>query len=147
MSAGINPSPLTAINSKRFGGVRNSQRTTQQIKRRAAELLELHPHFRGRGGFVQFQCVGNRLILNGCLPSYYLKQLAQEAIRPMAAVIDQLQIENQIVVASPVGEVIPASVDPEVFEGFGIKQKTEGHNTIDQVIELKIDVPIRRIPR
>ena len=65
-----------------------------QIERRATELLEQHPHFRGRSDLVQFRCTGNILRLGGCLPSYYLKQLAQEAIRGL----EQLQIQNEILV-------------------------------------------------
>lgn len=75
----------------------------RQIEIRAAELLELHPHFRGRGRFVRFTCDGNCLTLGGCLPSYYLKQLAQEAIRE----IDEVEIVNQIMVTGMVGRVVP----------------------------------------
>jgi hypothetical protein len=42
--------------------------------------------------------------LTGRLPTWFLKQLAQEAMRGLPGVD---HVDNQIVVASPVGEVWP----------------------------------------
>jgi osmotically-inducible protein OsmY len=42
------------------------------------------------------------LILNGCLPTYYLKQVAQEAIARVAGV---QRVENRIAVVSPSGRL------------------------------------------
>jgi len=64
--------------------------------------LESHPHFRGRAEFVYCHCDGQTLWLDGCVPTYYLKQLAQEALREFR---DMVRIENRISVASPSGEM------------------------------------------
>jgi hypothetical protein len=41
------------------------------------------------------------LVLRGCLPSYYLKQIAQEAVASLEGVG---RIDNQIQVVAPVGQ-------------------------------------------
>ena len=46
----------------------------------ARELLERHPHFRGRLGDVKIEQQGRSLKLTGRLPTFYLKQLLQEAL-------------------------------------------------------------------
>ena len=81
--------------------------TPAPLEQTAQLLLDLHPHFRGRSEFVQCRCVDRCLYLDGCLPSYHLKQLAQEALRELEGVV---QIENRIVVASPLGEVVDAGI-------------------------------------
>ncbi len=70
----------------------------ERIVRQAAARLESSPTFRGRSQWVQFSCQGDCLLLDGCLPSYYLKQLAQEAIREVPGVT---RIVNRIVVSNP----------------------------------------------
>ena len=70
------------------------------IEARAVALLDQHPHFRGRSQFVGVELVDGTLVLTGQLPSFHLKQLAQEALRALADV----RINNQINVASPLGE-------------------------------------------
>jgi len=42
--------------------------------------------------------VGDTIVLSGCLPSHYLKQLLQEAIKVIAGVVD---IDNQVDVLWP----------------------------------------------
>ena len=68
----------------------------------ARATLESHPHFRGRSQWVQIRYRDGRLSLGGRLPSFFLKQLAQEALRQLDGVET---IENQIVVASPNGHL------------------------------------------
>ena len=68
----------------------------ERVARLATACLESCPSFRGRGKWVQFSCQDRCLVLDGRLPSYYLKQLAQEAVRGVAG-IDR--IENRIVVS------------------------------------------------
>ncbi len=75
---------------------------SRQIELRAAEALECHPCFRGRGRWIQCRCLNRCLQLSGKLPSFYLKQLVQEVLRDLDGVDC---IDNRIVVASPVGEV------------------------------------------
>jgi hypothetical protein len=78
----------------------------RRVEAQAARMIEIHPHFRGRSQWVQCHCRNRQLILKGKLPSFYLKQLAQEALRCLKG-IDR--IENRIQVASPVGEIRPGS--------------------------------------
>lgn len=47
---------------------------------------------------VSCDWLGGVLVLRGCLPSYYLKQLAQEAVASLKGVA---RIDNQIQVVTP----------------------------------------------
>jgi osmotically-inducible protein OsmY len=71
---------------------------SKEIENRAQELLCAHPHFKGRAIWVKCRCSRRRLFLTGKVPSYYLKQLAQEAVRDVK---DVEHVVNRIVVASP----------------------------------------------
>lgn len=66
----------------------------------ARQYLEQHPHFRGRLGDVCVEQEGKNLYLSGRLPSFYLKQLVQEAVRRVPGV---QHIINQIDVVSSHG--------------------------------------------
>lgn len=66
----------------------------------ARQQLERHPHFRGRTSGVQIELCGRTLILSGSLPTFYLKQLLQEAIRRLPG---GYQVRNEIDVVSPYG--------------------------------------------
>lgn len=72
------------------------------LEARAVAALEEHPHFHGRSEFVHCRCVDSVLRLEGCVPCYYLKQLAQEAVKGIPGL---KRVYNVIVVASPAGEV------------------------------------------
>jgi hypothetical protein len=48
--------------------------------------LENHPHFRGRVNEVAIDHDGRTLVLSGRLPTFYLKQLVQEAVRHVPGV-------------------------------------------------------------
>lgn len=52
----------------------------------ARDHLERHPHFRGRLGDVAIEQDGRNLFLSGRLPTFYLKQLVQEAVRHVPGV-------------------------------------------------------------
>jgi len=75
---------------------------SREIEERAKLLLESHPHFRGRSRWVQCRHHKGRVYLTGKVPTYYLKQLAQEAVRDIGGVD---MIVNRITVGSPVGDV------------------------------------------
>ena len=60
--------------------------------------LEKHPHFRGRGSLFTIELVGETIVMTGCFPSFYLKQLLQEAIMAMP---DVMNIDNQVQVVWP----------------------------------------------
>ncbi|HEX3600923.1 MAG TPA: BON domain-containing protein [Lacipirellulaceae bacterium] len=52
----------------------------------ARRHLENHPHFRGRLNDVAVDHDGRTLILTGRVPTFYLKQLLQEAVRHVPGV-------------------------------------------------------------
>lgn len=66
----------------------------------ARQFLERHPHFRGRITNVNIEQQGRSLVLTGRLPTFYLKQLVQEAVRRVPGV---QHVYNQIDVVSAHG--------------------------------------------
>ena len=48
------------------------------------ERLANHPHFRGHVNEFKIDCDDDVLVLTGRLPSFYLKQMLQEALRDLA---------------------------------------------------------------
>ncbi|HUT87994.1 MAG TPA: BON domain-containing protein [Thermoguttaceae bacterium] len=62
------------------------------------ERLEIHPHFRGRASLLTIELIQETIILSGRLPSHYLKQLLQEAVKLVPGVVD---IDNQVDVVWP----------------------------------------------
>jgi hypothetical protein len=71
----------------------------RQLEQRAEQLLEHHPHFRGKQRWVSCRYVDQSLRLVGCVPTFYLKQLAQESLRELK----DIRIDNQLVVKCPGG--------------------------------------------
>jgi osmotically-inducible protein OsmY len=66
----------------------------------AKRQLECHPHFSGRMSGVTFEHEGRNLYLRGQLPTFYLKQLIQEAVRHLPGVDF---VYNEIDVINPGG--------------------------------------------
>jgi BON domain len=66
----------------------------------ARQHLEHHPHFRGRVSDVFIEHRGRTLLLTGKLPTFYLKQLVQEAVRHVPGV---QQVRNLIDVVNVSG--------------------------------------------
>ena len=66
----------------------------------ARQYLEHHPHFHGRLNDVFIEHRGRTLLLTGKLPTFYLKQLVQEAVRHVPGVH---QVRNLIDVVSANG--------------------------------------------
>jgi hypothetical protein len=62
------------------------------------ERLDKHPHFRGRTHLIQIRSNGNSVMLSGRVPTYYLKQLLQEAVK---LVPDIGGIDNRVEVHCP----------------------------------------------
>ena len=81
------------------------------IEKQATDILNSHSHFRGRSQWVQCRYRRGVLQLRGTLPNYHLKQLAQETLRRLDGV---QQIDNRIIVASPLGFVDPMSETPGI---------------------------------
>jgi osmotically-inducible protein OsmY len=74
----------------------------KRIEQRARTALAIHPHFRGRDQWVRLNCRHRCLRLSGRLPSWHLRQLAQEAVREVSGI---RRLANRICVASPEGIV------------------------------------------
>ena len=66
----------------------------------ARRKLEQHPHFHGHTTNLQIKQRGETLYLSGRLPSFYLKQLVQEALLSLPGV---REIDNGIDVISSTG--------------------------------------------
>jgi hypothetical protein len=66
----------------------------------ARQQLEHHPHFRGRMNDVFIEHQGRTLFLKGRLPTFYLKQMVQEAVRHVPGVHE---VRNLIDVISAEG--------------------------------------------
>lgn len=66
----------------------------------ARQFLDSHPHFRGRTSRISIECDGPTLYLTGGLPTFYLKQLVQEAVRHVPGV---QSVVNEIDVVSASG--------------------------------------------
>jgi hypothetical protein len=66
----------------------------------ARQHLEHHPHFRGRVNDVFIEHEGRTLCLTGRVPTFYLKQLVQEAVRHVPGV---QHVRNMIDVVSADG--------------------------------------------
>ena len=79
-------------------------------ERQVMEVFECHPHFRGRTRWVNAKICDRKLYLDGQVPNFYLKQLAQEVVRTVPG-FDQ--IVNRIVVISPTGKTRGATTQTE----------------------------------
>jgi hypothetical protein len=66
------------------------------VEQRAQSLVESHAHFVGRARLFEFQYEEDVLIVRGCVPTYYLKQILQSALKGLEGV----RIDNQVMVAS-----------------------------------------------
>ena len=66
----------------------------------ARDQLERHPHFRGRLTGLRIEHRGKTLFLSGRVPTFYLKQLVQEAVRYLPGV---QHVRNEIDVVNPAG--------------------------------------------
>lgn len=80
----------------------NAECTLTDLRSLAIQSLEASPTFRGRLGLagIHIESDGDTLVLNGRLPSYYLKQLLQETVRRVDGVAN---VENHVLVVNPSG--------------------------------------------
>jgi len=67
----------------------------ERIEQSAKALLESHSHFAGRAHLFEFQCSDDVLIVRGCVPTYYLKQILQTALMNLDGV---RLVDNQVMV-------------------------------------------------
>ena len=77
--------------------VSDLMRGARNLELRARDTLEQHPHFRRRAGLFQYECCGDVLIVRGTVPTFYLKQLIQTALKGFE---DVVRIHNQVTVTS-----------------------------------------------
>jgi osmotically-inducible protein OsmY len=70
--------------------------TTPGVKELAHRRLAGHPYLALRSVSCEYR--GGVLLLRGCLPSYHLKQLAQEAVAGLEGVE---RIDNQVQIVTP----------------------------------------------
>jgi hypothetical protein len=75
-------------------------RGREQIVQRAQATLNAHDHFRGRAGRFEFDCREDVLIVRGTVPTFYLKQILQCALKDIEGV---RLIDNQVQVISAAG--------------------------------------------
>jgi osmotically-inducible protein OsmY len=67
--------------------------TFESLERRVTTLLAEHPHLRRRP--LRCEAQDGRVVLQGVVPTWYQKQLAQEALRRVEGVYE---IDNRLVV-------------------------------------------------
>ena len=77
--------------------MRNILAETDSQASRIRRRLEDHPHFRGRTHLLHIEATDGSVVVSGRVPTYYLKQLLQEAIR---AIPDVAHIDNRVDVGS-----------------------------------------------
>jgi hypothetical protein len=63
------------------------------LAERARELIAHHAHFQGRAHAFEFECREDVLVIRGCVPTFYLKQLLQDALKHLPGV---QRIENLV---------------------------------------------------
>jgi hypothetical protein len=70
------------------------------IEQRARDLLAQHTHFHGRAGDFSYEYCNEVLIVRGCVPTFYLKQVLQTVLKNVEGVA---WINNQVDVISSDG--------------------------------------------
>ena len=88
---------MRSANAETIGNHRRDS-SSRALLSQARERLEEHPHFRGRASVIALEMVGDTIVPSGCLPSHYLKQLLQEALKAVPGVDN---VDNQVHVAWP----------------------------------------------
>jgi hypothetical protein len=73
---------------------------TSTVEELAHQLLAGHPHFHGRAGNFEYEYRHDVLIVRGCVPSFYLKQVLQTVLKEVEGVAC---IDNRVDVISSEG--------------------------------------------
>jgi hypothetical protein len=87
---------MNSVETPTDGGRRASLSETR-LDLLARQRLEEHPHFRHRSTTVIIETLGDTLVLTGRLPSYYLKQMLQQALVTLPGVV---KIDDRVDVVS-----------------------------------------------
>jgi hypothetical protein len=77
--------------------VDTKSRPADRIDDDVRRIVERHPNFRGRTATIHAERHSDKLVLTGRLPSFYLKQLLQEAVRSIDGIS---RVDNRIDVVS-----------------------------------------------
>jgi hypothetical protein len=64
-----------------------------EMEQRARTIIESHSHFVGRARLFEFHYSEDVLVVRGCVPTYYLKQVLQSALKGIDGV---RRIDNQV---------------------------------------------------
>jgi hypothetical protein len=73
---------------------------------RAQDSISQHSRFRGRANGFTFALLGDTLVVRGTVPSYYLKQLLQTALKDLQGI---RHIDNQVVVTTSTNLIDPSA--------------------------------------
>jgi hypothetical protein len=79
---------------------REKTRGGEPVVQRAQAMLNTHIHFRGRAARFEFDFQEDVLIVRGTVPTFYLKQILQRALKDVEGV---RLIDNQVQVISAAG--------------------------------------------
>jgi hypothetical protein len=71
----------------------DTQTDNSFVARRARDLVASHPHFFGRAEIFEFECSENVLVVRGRVPTFYLKQLLQDALKKLDGV---RRVDNRV---------------------------------------------------
>jgi hypothetical protein len=77
-------------------------RRAEDMEERARALVDAHSHFAGRAQQFEFQYADGVLVVRGRVPTFYLKQTLQHALKRLDGV---RRIDNQVAVVSSEGLV------------------------------------------
>jgi hypothetical protein len=72
----------------------------RRIEALARAIVDTHEHFLRRADRFEFRFRKGRLLVKGCVPSFYLKQQLQSALRD---IVTYCPIDNQVSVVSGFG--------------------------------------------
>ncbi len=83
-------------------GMQRDRVTTakETVLQKAKSLIANHPVLRGRELGLDYQLEGDLLIIRGAVPSFYLKQVLQSALKELEGVN---RVDNQVDVVSSQG--------------------------------------------
>ena len=88
--------------------------TSSAIAQDARQTLAKNSRFRGHTQTINIECDRDRLIINGRVPSFYLKQMLQEVLLHVDGVE---QIDNRVDVVCPDGlSSVPRDCDCQEME-------------------------------
>jgi hypothetical protein len=79
---------------------RGTQDWSSGVEQAAFEIVASHCCFHGRAQTFEFERNGDVLIVRGCVPSFYLKQVLQGLLKNLEGVE---RVDNRVDVVSPAG--------------------------------------------